>query len=106
MQKSIFCIFLLLVINSIQAQIDSTKAFESCRGKLPLPVKHFSKVIDNSKNSKNVCRYEFNPSTAFMSDKQDSVFSIHEGSVVSVSEVDTSNFTVIIKYGKIGRAHV
>ncbi|MFC4232702.1 hypothetical protein ACFOW1_12435 [Parasediminibacterium paludis] len=100
MRNALFFIILAFAANTLQAQIDSTKAFESCRGKLPLPVKHFTKVIDNSKNSKNVCMYQFNPSTAFISDKQDSVFSIHEGSVVSVYEVDSSNFAIMIKYGQ------
>lgn len=96
MQKSIFCIFLLLVINSIQAQIDSTKAFESCRGKLPLPVKHFSKVIDQNKSTSNATH---DVATIFISNVSDSIFSVCDGKILRFLQLDSAIHGVLINVG-------
>jgi hypothetical protein len=87
MRNALFFIILAFAVNTLHAQIDFTKAFESCRGKLPLPVKHFNKIIDNSKSTSS---NDHDLDTIFTSDVSDSVFSIYDGKVVSIIELDSA----------------
>lgn len=97
MRNALIFIILIFIANALQAQIDSMKAFENCRGKLPLPVKHFSKVIDQNKSTSNSTH---NVATTFMSDISDSIFSICDSKVESIMELDSAMYGMLINVGK------
>jgi hypothetical protein len=96
MQNALLFIMLAFSVNTLQAQINSTKAFESCYGKLPLPVKHFNKAIDNSKSNSNS---DHDLATIFTSDLSDSIFSICDGKIISIVELDSTMYGLIVNIG-------
>jgi hypothetical protein len=96
MRNNLLFIILAFAINPLQAQIDSTKLFESCRGKLPLPVKHFNKVIDKNKSTSNALH---DVATIFISDVSDSVFSVCDGKIVSILHLDSAIYGILINIG-------
>ena len=98
-----------LTFNYAFAQIDSTKLFTESKGYWDYPLKHITEIVA-FKDKKYDCFSEPLKSILFYSDKSVEVKSIHEGRVVSITEVDSTEI-VIIKFGTyfltyVGLTHV
>ena len=98
-----------LTLNYAFAQIDSTKLFTESKGHWEYPLKHITEIVA-LKDKKYDCFSDPLKSILFYSDKSVEVKSIHEGRVVSIAEVDSTEI-VIIKFGNyfltyVGLTHV
>jgi hypothetical protein len=88
-----------LIIPSLLSfgQMDSTKLFESSKGKWPLPIPRYLKIYDNE-NRKHFTINQFDSILRIITDSSYQVKAVHDGIVTAVIEVD-GEYTVHTNFG-------
>ena len=89
----------LLIISSLWAlgQIDSSKLFESSKGKWPTPVPRYLKIYDNE-NLKHFPSNQFDSTLRIITDSSYQVKAVHDGTVTAIFQVD-GEYTVLTSFG-------
>ena len=89
--------FLITSSLSVLGQSDSTKLFESSKGKWPIPVSRFSKIYDNE-NLKRLTSNQFDSTLRIILDSSSQVKAVHDGTVTEIIEVE-GEYTVLTNFG-------
>jgi hypothetical protein len=90
------CLLIILSL-SVFGQIDSTKLFESSKGKWPIPVPRYLEIYDNE-NLKHFTSNQFDSTLRIVTDSSYQVRAVHDGAVIAIIEVE-SEYTVLAKFG-------
>jgi hypothetical protein len=90
------CLLIILSL-SVFGQIDSTKLFESSKGKWPIPVPGYLEIYDNE-NLKHFTYDQFDSTLRIVTDSSYVVRAVHDGAVIEIIEVE-SEYTVLTKFG-------
>jgi len=96
--KLLLTTYLLITSSlSVLGQSDSTKLFESSKGKWPLPVSRFLKFYDNE-NLKRLTSNQFDSTLRIILDSSCQVKAVHDGTVTAIIEVE-GEYTVLTNFG-------
>jgi len=96
--KLLLTTYLLITSSlSVLGQSDSTKLFESSKGKWPRPVSRFLKFYDNE-NLKRLTSNQFDSTLRIILDSSCQVKAVHDGTVTAIIEVE-GEYTVLTNFG-------
>jgi len=90
------CLLIILRL-SVLGQADSSKLFESSKGKWPIPVSKYLKIYDNE-NLKLFTSNQFDSTLRIIMDSSYQVTAVHDGTVTEVIKVG-GEYTVLTKFG-------
>ena len=89
----------LLIISSLWAlgQTDSSKLFESSKGKWPTPIPRYLKIYKNE-NLKHFTSNQFDSTLRIITDSSYQVKAVHDGTVTAIIQLD-GEYTVLTNFG-------
>lgn len=91
--------YILIVVSQLSfGQMDSTKVFETSKGKWPLPIPRYLKIYDNE-NLKYFTSNQFDSTLRIITDSSYQVKAVHDGTVTAIIEVE-GEYTVLTNFGK------
>lgn len=98
MMRRLLSTYILIVISQLCfGQIDSTKIFESSKGKWPLPIRKYLKIYDNE-DLKRFTSNQFDSTLRIITDSSYQVKAVHDGTVTAVIEIE-GEYTVLTNFG-------
>ena len=96
--KSTIVIYCLLLSSLFSfGQKDSSKVFESSKGKWLLPLPKYLKIYDNE-NLKHFTANQFDSTLRIITDSSYEVKAVHDGIIVSVIEIE-GEYSIVTKFG-------
>jgi hypothetical protein len=103
MRKLTAVFFTILFSNISFGQKSENKIFEASKGKWEIPIRKYINLSNNNCKAFSACAtYCWGQNDSLLVVTTDSAYdvkSLHKGKVILVSEIDSSSFIVIVKFG-------